>query len=145
MRRLIIASLVVAQLATPAVAADLVTERNVVAQEAGAFAGARLRVPLRGTSSGPARAGFVMAPTLRTERSDLSSALRFGEGVELGLTRRGAASLSLAGRPLTGDEARRAGGPRAGISTLGWVAIGTGVVLVAGTLLFMEAMENSSE
>ena len=145
MRRLVIASLVVAQLASPGVAADLVTERNVVAQEAGAFAGARLRVPLSGTSSGPARAGFVMAPTLRTERSDRSSALRFGEGVELGLTRRGTASLTLAGRPLTGDEARRTNGPRAGISTLGWVAIGAGVALVAGALWFVDAMEDSSE
>lgn len=147
MRKTLFAALVAAQLAaTPAAAADLVQDRTVASQQAGSFAGARVRVALGGgEQQGRLRAGLVMAPTLRTETADRRGSLRFGEGVELGITRDRPLTLSIAGRPLTGEEARRATGPRAGVSTLAWVAIGTGVVLVVGTLLLVDAMNDASE
>lgn len=144
MRKFLIASLIAANLATPGTAAGLLTDRSTSGQEAGAFAGARVRLSLGSNRRSPVLAGIVVAPTLRTERADRSSTLRFGEGIELGVNA-GAPSLSLAGRPLSRDEAHRTSRQRAGISTLGWVAIGTGVVLVAGALLFLDAMGDASE
>ena len=145
MRKLLIGGLVATQIVTPAAAADLISDRTIVVQQAEAFAGARMRLSLGGGERQRVRAGIVMAPALRTQTADNRATLRFGEGLELGLSAGRTPALSIAGRPLTGEEARRTTGPRAGISTWGWVAIGTGVVLVAGTLLFIEAMENSSE
>lgn len=86
-----------------------------------------------------------MAPTLRTEGSDHRATLRFGNGAEFGITRDRPLALSIAGQPVTGREARGLSGPRAGVSTLALVAIGTGVVLVVGTLLFVDALNDASE
>ena len=147
MRSFLLASTFALQLvASPAVAADLVQDRSPVAQQAGAFTGARLRVSLGGEARADRlRVGLVMAPTLRSEGSDRRSSLRFGEGVELGVVQGRPLALSIAGRPLTGRESRQLSGPKAGVSTVGWVAIGTGVVLVVGALLFFDAMNDASE
>ena len=148
MRRIVVAAAVAAQLAAApaAAAADLVYDRNIVAQQAGSFSGARIRIALGGGErEGQVRAGLVMAPTLRSEAADRRGSLRFGEGIELGFAQDRPFALSIAGRPLTGEQARRTSGPRAGVSTLAWVAIGTGIVLVAGTLLFIDAMNDASE
>ncbi len=129
-RSLAIASLIATQLvASPVVAAKLVGDRVTSATETGSFAGVRLRLPIGGEAGrGRIRAGLVMAPMLRSGGPGGRIATRFGEGMELGFgaSRRGLA-LSMAGRPLTGrDSALR--GPRAGVSTIGWVAIGVGAV-----------------
>ena len=68
--------------------------------------------------------------------------MRFGEGLEFGVRRDRPLTLSLAGQPLSGPDAER---PRAGVSTLGWIAIGTAVVVVAGAVWFVDAMNDSSE
>jgi hypothetical protein len=69
-----------------------------------------------------------------------------GEGLQLSLTPGGPLELDLAGTRL--DRFRLApggatsGGPRAGISTLGWIAIGVGataVVLVTATAICLES------
>lgn len=142
-RSLVIASLIATQLvATPAVAAELHSDRSPGAIEAGTFAGARLRLPIgAGTRGEPLRAGLVMAPTLVREQAGGRRAASFGEGFELGFgpNRRGLV-VSLAGRPLTGRD-RDLPGPRAGVSTIGWVAIGVGAValiLVAATVTCQE-------
>lgn len=143
MRNVFIAA-IAAQLAlSPAVAADVADHPAPIAQDAGAFVGARVRVALGGGEDrGRLRAGIVAAPTLRTQAADGRVATRFGEGLELGLRVDRAPALSIAGRPLTGLDGER---PRAGVSTLGWVAIGTAVVLAAGAIWFVDAMNDASE
>ncbi len=142
-RSLAIASLIATQLvASPAFAAELVRDQPIAATETGSFAGARLRLPIGGdTARERPRAGLVMAPMLRSEAAGGRIATRFGEGLELGFgARRQGLALSVAGRPLTGQDGQLRG-PRAGVSTLGWVAIGVGAValiLVAATVTCQE-------
>jgi hypothetical protein len=66
MKRLTIAAIAAAQLtAQPAVAADLGDDRGAVSARQGAFAGARFRVALDGTSARKAQAGLTLAPVLQ--------------------------------------------------------------------------------
>lgn len=139
MKSFVLGALVAAQVsavAQPAFAADLAEEGGPVAQRQGAFAGARLRVPLDGTGSRQTQAGLTVAPVLHGRQANGSVRTRFGEGVELRLS--GATAkpeLAVGGRSLAQLTAGRAGpeGPKAGISTIGWVAIGIGV---AAALVF---------
>ena len=142
MRKILIAALSAQLAASPALAADPIGERAASAQESGAFVGARMRVAFGGEESGRLRAGLVAAPTLRSQAADGRVSTRFGEGLELGLRQDRPLTLSLAGRPLTGPESER---PRAGVSTIGWIAIGTVVVAAAGVIWFVDAMNRSSE
>ena len=142
MRKILIAVLAGQFALAPAAAADLVADRAASAQEPGAFFGARMRVAFGGEESGQLRAGLVAAPTLRSQAVDGRVSTRFGEGLELGLRQDRPLTLSLAGRPLTGPESER---PRAGVSTIGWIAIGTVVVAAAGVIWFVDAMNRSSE
>jgi len=136
-KKLMIAALVATQLLSapqPAAAADLV-ERD--STQMGAFAGARLRVPLGGArEERHIRAGLTLAPTIRAQYADGASRLRFGEGLELGVTGRQPLRLSLAGTPINrlGQGGRGPDGQRLGVSTIGWIAIGVGaaVVIVIG-------------
>ena len=129
MRKLLIAALLASQVAaTPGFAASLTADRATAAQESGAFVGARVRVNLDRGRREPVRAGLVAGPAFRADRSDGSRSFRFGEGVELGIAGNRPLALSIAGRPVTGPDA--IGRQRAGVSTLGWVGIGLGVVAV---------------
>jgi hypothetical protein len=132
MKKLTVAALVAGQLLTaaqPAFAAELIDGRT---QQIGAFAGARVRVPLGGdVRQRQLRAGLTLAPTLRTLAADGQSQLRFGEGLELGVTGREPVRLLLAGQDVrrlgaAEDDNDRHGGP----STLGWIAIGVGAAIV---------------
>jgi hypothetical protein len=125
----------------PAAAADLV-ERD--APQMGAFAGARLRVPLGGArAERRARAGLTLAPTMRVRDADGGSRLRFGEGLELGLAPNRPLELSFAGQRMD-----RIGDRRAGVSTLGWIAIGVGTIVVAaavGTAILVHEINENDE
>ena|SRR5688572_11756942 len=144
MKRLAIAALAAGQLlasAPPAVAAELSDGRT---QEMGAFGGVRLRVPLDGrTGDRQIRAGLAVAPTLQVRDITGASRTRIGEGLELGFNGDDRLRLSLAGEDVSrlgaaqdneneDEEDDRGGGP----STLGWVAIGVGAVLVTGAGLW---------
>lgn len=138
MRKLLIAALAGAQIAAaqPAWAADFADAEQI---RAGAFAGFRVRVPLDGDSrERHVRAGLAVAPTLHSRTLDGGSRVQFGEGIELGLSDGRAVQLSLAGTPVSRLAPGQDGpdGERAGISTLGWVAIGAGVVIGAVLVLF---------
>lgn len=133
MKKLTIGALLAAQVpgaVQPAAAADLV-ERD--RPQIGAFAGARLRIPLGGArEERRLRAGLTLAPTMRVRHADGASRLRFGEGIEFGVAGREPVRLSLAGTPvdrLAGDG-RGPDGRRLGVSTLGWIAIGVGATVV---------------
>ena len=114
---------------------------ELIAREApqiGAFAGARLRIPLGNSARQRLRAGLTIAPTMNARGMDGASRTRFGDGFELGIARGQRLELSLAGTRIDrigiAPGGTRPGGPRAGVSTLGWVAIGVGatVLVVAG-------------
>jgi hypothetical protein len=148
MKRIAIAALIAAQtIAQPAFAADFGDQQAESAQRQGAFAGARLRVPLGGEARGKARAGLALAPVLQGRRADGSVGTRFGEGVEFGFAGGKKAELSLAGRPVSQLAQGRAGpdGRKLGVSTIGWVAIGVGAALIVGTVAFVYAMEHCPE
>jgi hypothetical protein len=133
MKKLMIAALFAGQIASaaPAAAADLAGGHET---RPGAFAGLRLRVPLdRSVPDRGVRAGLTIAPALQTRDVQGASRTRIGEGIELGLAGE-RVQLSLGGTPVSqlrpGGQAP--GGQRAGVSTLGWVAIGAGTVVVVG-------------
>ena len=153
MKRLMIASLLTAQLLTaaqPALAADLV-ERDT--PHMGAFAGARIRLPLGDHARQRVRAGLTIAPTMRVRDSDGVGRTRFGEGLELGFTRNRPLELSFAGTRVDrigiAPGGRTPNGPRAGVSTLGWIAIGVGATIVvaagAGYLWLQDALDCTDE
>lgn len=135
MKTLTIAALIGAQLlatAQPARAAELEPRT----QQMGAFGGLRVRVPLdRHARSQPVRAGLTVAPTLTSRDLRGRSEMRLGEGLELGISGREPVRLLLAGQDVRRlgaaqegeqDESDRDGGP----STLGWVAIAAGALLI---------------
>jgi hypothetical protein len=136
MRKLLIAAVVLAQLApcaTSVQAAELAAGPQQQTRM-GAFAGARLRVSLGGKKQ-TVRAGLMAAPSVRSVK-DGASSLRIGEGLEYGLTdRRPQPGLSFAGRQI-GSGKHRPDGPRQNVSTTGYIAIAAGVVLLSG-LVFL--------
>ena len=140
MKNILMVSLIVSQAfgALPAAAATLESDTRLSAQQRGAFAGARLRMPLGGAEAGKARATLAVAPTLHGQRSDGSVRVRFGEGVELGASRGEEPRLSFGGRPLSQLTEGKQGpqGRKAGISTVGWVAIGVGTAALLYLTLF---------
>ncbi|HEY5722151.1 MAG TPA: hypothetical protein VIT45_07500 [Allosphingosinicella sp.] len=143
MKRIAIAALIAAQtMAPPAFAADFGDQPADSAQRQGAFAGARLRVPLGGEAGGKARAGLAVAPLLQGRRADGSVRTRFGEGLEFGFAGGKKAELSLAGRPVKQLAQGRTGpdGRKLGVSTVGWVAIGVGIAAIAGVAWFVNEM-----
>jgi hypothetical protein len=133
MKKLTIAALFAAQTLTaaqPVMAAGMVEAPD---RQVGAFAGFRLRVPLDGDArKRPIRAGLAVAPMLRTGNRDGEVRTRFGEGLELGIAGENPARLSLAGTPVSQIGQGQAGSRdrRLGVSTLGWVAIGVGALVV---------------
>jgi hypothetical protein len=143
MKTLAIAALVAAQLAVaaqPAMAADLGDPQAVSSQRQGAFAGARIRVPLSGEKAGKARAALTMAPVLYGRQSDGSMRTRFGEGVEFGFAGTEKAELSLGGRAVSQIARGRTGpdGRRLGTSTGKELLIVGGIlVLTAGAVTLL--------
>ena len=139
MKRLMIAALLASQAlaaAQPAMAAEQTGGRT---QQMGAFGGIRLRVPLDGRAGErQVRAGLTLAPTLQTRNARGETRTRIGEGLELGFNGDDRVRLTLAGAPVSrlAQGEAEPDGRRAGVSTLGWVAIGVGVVVVTGAGLW---------
>jgi hypothetical protein len=141
MKKMTIAAVLAAQLsaAQPAFAAEPIDAGN---PRMGAFGGLTVRVPLDGRAGErEVRAGLTLAPTLRSLTAEGAPRLRIGEGLELDVTGRRPATLRLAGQdvrrlgaaqPDGGDEDDQGGGP----STIGWIAIGVGAVVVTGAGLW---------
>lgn len=134
MNRLMIAALAAGQIAVaqPAMAAGFGDDRVTVSSRQGAFAGARVRIPLDGSKARKAQAGLTLAPMLQGRGADGSIRTRFGEGMELRLTGDSRPQFAFAGRSLAQLREGRTGpdGRRMRVSTLGWVAIGVGVAAI---------------
>lgn len=112
-------------------AAEILNHRLSV-PDRGGFAGARLRIPFNGGER--PRAGLAVAPMQRARET---GAIGLGSGLELGLSTRGKLEFAAAGRTLRLGQKHKSG-----VSTLGWVGIGVGAALVAGTALFVYAMNH---
>lgn len=145
MKKLMIAALVAAQtlaVVPPAAAAETADARET---RPGAFAGLRVRVPLDGDAQQRRiRAGLTVAPTLHSRSGDGAVRSRIGEGVELGITPRGAPALSLAGTRI--DRLGAPHGRRANLSTWEWVGIGVGTLVtiaILGAVAFDEISDQS--
>ena len=145
MKKLTIAALLAGQLlgsALPAFAQNAAPLRDT---EVGTFSGVRLRIPFGGAAREPVRAGFAFSPTTRTAFQDGTVRTRIGEGVEFGIVGREPLQFSLAGTPVNRLAHGRAGpdGRRMGVSTLGWVGIGAGTVVVLVGGFYVWLMEES--
>lgn len=134
--------------AAPAAAADIGLS-NAGAVQTGTFAGVRLRIPLGKTVRVKPQLALTLAPMMRAETSGGRVAMRFGEGVAFGFAGgERAATVRFGGRPLstfTQRDEKIDPKNKAGISTLGYVAIGAAVVLIGGGLLFFDALNDASE
>lgn len=149
MKTYVLAGLVATQTivaAQPAAAASFEESATV---QSGTFAGARIRLSLGGKEQDRKfRAGLTLAPTLRSQTISGQTQTRIGEGLELGFTGKRPLTLSLAGRPVSNllpGGAKSDDERRLGISTVGYVAIGAGVALVVGAVLFADAVHDSRE
>jgi hypothetical protein len=132
MRKIAIAALIAAQVASPVGAAELVRDSGAQERRMGAFAGATLRISLDAEPRERVRGGLSLSPTMHDVRSDGTARLRIGEGLQFGFGERRAPALTLAGQPVSRIVQGGSGpqGDRRNVSTLGWVAIGVGVVVV---------------
>jgi hypothetical protein len=143
MKFLAIFGFVAAQLlasAQPVSAADLGDAGGSAVQRHGAFAGARLRVPLGGGKGEKIHAGLAVAPMVESRGSDGSIRTRFGEGMEFGVAGQEKAGLRLGGKSLAQLTQGRQGpqGAKAGVSTLkGLAIVGGVVVLTLGALTLL--------
>ena len=138
MKKIAIAALIAAQVgaAVPAHAAEIPGAEPPRNHETGAFVGARLTMPFGAKNRSP-RASLAAAPVLRSTTPSGEARTRYGAGLELGL-RGEQVRFDLGGRPVSalvqGGEAP--GGERRNISTVGWVAIGVGVVALTVFALY---------
>lgn len=102
----------------------------------GAFAGARLQLPLGRSNGSRPRASLTIAPTQGVVSAGGLVRTRIGEGVAFNLSPGTKPTLTIAGaRADTALGLRRQGqadtNDKLGISTGGWIAIGVGTVALA--------------
>lgn len=114
----------------------------------GTFIGARFQMSLGGRSAAKPRATLAIAPTMTRISDGAGVRTSIGEGVALNFGRK--PTLTLAGvradqalglTPSRDADARH----KLGVSTGGWIAIGVGVVAVAGGLYFLHLMDVAEE
>jgi hypothetical protein len=140
MKRLAGAALIAALVGQPALAAELGSTPD---RDLGYFGGVRLRLPLDGRRGEPLRAGLAIAPLVQTRSMQGEVRTRIGEGVEFGVAGREPLRLSIGGVPANRLVPGRSGpnGSRQGVSTLGWVGIGAGAVVVTLGITYVLFME----
>ncbi|HEX8401386.1 MAG TPA: hypothetical protein VF628_06735 [Allosphingosinicella sp.] len=140
LKKVAVACLLVTMSAQPALAAGLdAGDAATGGQNVGAFAGARLRLTLGAAPK--ASAAVTLAPMQRAWRGDGSIQTRFGEGLALGTAGGEPVALRLAGTRVDRLHLAQNGkvdgtARRHGISTLGYVAIGVGVILVGAFIAY---------
>ena len=142
MRKFVILVLAAAVIAGPLHAAPWQDQGSEV--RPGAFIGAQFKMSFGGQARPQPRTQLTLAPT----RSSLSNSgqvtTRIGEGLALDFTSKAKPTLTLAGTRV--DTALHPQhGRRLGISDTGWVAIGLGVVAVAGGLYFLHLLDEAEK
>lgn len=142
MKKCVMATAVAGLFVTPAQAAEWNDVRP------GTFIGARLTIG--GHTGGRPRAALTIAPTQSRTSHDGFTSMKIGEGIALNLSPGAKPTLTLAGiRADTALRLHRNGDVdsdrKLGMSTGGWVAVGVGVALVAGALVFYSAATSCAD
>ncbi len=128
--------------ASPCLAADLVQFSDVGARRSGAGVGAYFRVPLGGVRSGQPQAGMRVTTIHDYRDAQAQNAPVFqGETFNLRLVGDRRPTLYVAGRPVTGEQARRAN--LTGATTVVTLVI-VGAAIVGGYFLY-QAIDDSGE
>ena len=100
----------------------------------GMFGGVQVRLPLGGSRAEAPRASLGIGPVVHNQDINGVGRTRIGPGLELRLGPDGPAELSLAGTRLDrlglAPGGQTPDGRKAGVSTLGWIGIGVGAVVV---------------
>ncbi len=128
--------------ASPCLAADLVQSDEAGARRSGAGIGAYFEVPLGGPRSGRAHAGVrtTVSHDYRDARAPTAPVVR-ADAFDLRLLGGRAPTLYMAGRPVTGEEARR--NNLTGVGTLVTVAVVAAAVV--GGIVIWNAIDDSGE
>jgi hypothetical protein len=115
---------------------------------AGAFVGARFQVSLGGKAEAKPRAGLAIAPTLnrafggRVDRTAIGQGIALNFGAKPTLTLGGVrADQALRLSPSTGPESKH----KLGLSKGGWIAVGVGVVALAGGAYFLHVLDEAKD
>ena len=148
MERILTGIVAAALISTPAQAGDW--RHQAVDVQHGAFAGARIRLPLGGANTAQPRAVLTIAPTYRSTSTDGEVRTRIGEGLAFGLAPDRGPTVTLAG--VRADRAlglapggQDASDTRIGLSTGGKVALGVGVLLLAGGVGYLVLANRCTE
>ena len=126
--------------ASPCLAADLAGFDDVGARRSGAGAGAYLEVPFGGPRDGRAQAGFrlTVSHDYRDARARTAPVVR-ADAFDLRLVGDRRPTLYMAGRPVTGEQARRSN--LTGVGTVVTLAILAAAVV--GGIVILDAIDDS--
>lgn len=154
MKTLVITAVIAGQIglaAQPALAATIEDQR-ASQQQVGTFAGARLRLTLGGEKAARPGLGLGVAGVTQSRAPDGETRMHFSDGVQLGYSSDRRLGLMVAGKSLKAHKAALQSDQEDddgdGISTLGWVGIIAGGVLIVGGIgvaLLADAMNDASE
>jgi hypothetical protein len=147
MRKVLAAFVIASLLAAPVTAAA--SSNDAANVRPGAFVGARLKVPLGHTDERP-RAELAFAPTQSRISSSGQVRTEIGEGLTFGVSAKSKPTLTIAGTRADVAFGLRQGSksevdPKLGISTVGWVAIGVGVVALAAGAYFVHLVREADK
>ena len=129
--------------ASPCLAADLHRFDESGARRSGAGIGAYVEIPLDGPRQGRTQAGLRATVThdYRDARSQRAPVVR-ADAFDLRLVGDREATLYMAGRPVTGEEGRRAGLTGPASSIIGLVVV---VLAIVGGFVIWQAIDDSGE
>jgi hypothetical protein len=128
--------------ATPCLAAELPSFADSGARRSGATVGIYFKVPLTGSRSEKARAGLRLAMTHDYRHAGAQTArVVEADALDLRLLGEGKAALLVAGREVTGDEAKRTNfGPVSTVVTLAII-----VAAAVGGYYIVRAIDDSGD
>ena len=114
----------------------------------GTFVGVRLQLSLGGRSVAEPRAGLAIAPMMSGAAGGRLSQAAIGEGVALNLGPR--PTLTFAGirvdQALGASQSRQTDAQRKlGLSSGGWIAVGVGVMALAGGVYFLHLVDEAED
>ena len=142
----LIASLAAASLLIPAYAMAAPTDSEET--RPGAFVGARVQFSLGGREKAVPRAGLTLAPTIsrisggHIVRTRVDDGLSLNFESKLTLTLAGQRADRLLGLKPAPAESK---GHKLGLSSGGWVAVGIGVVAIAGGIYFLNLVDEAED
>ena len=142
-RKLLALTAACSMAASPCLAADFAQFQDSGARRSGAGLGAYVEIPFSGPRSGRTQAGLRMSVThdYRDPLAQTAPVVR-GDALDLRLVGDRQATPYMAGRPITGEEGRRANlvGPAGRI-----VGIVVLVAAVVGGIVIWQAIDDSGE